>query len=42
MVRTNSVKLTVIDAIAYRQKLPAGASGIVIIRKGVKQAGIII
>ncbi|MBP5666282.1 MAG: hypothetical protein J6X87_08380 [Clostridia bacterium] len=40
MVRTNSVKLTVIDAIAYRQKLPAGGSGIVIIRKGVKQAGI--
>ena len=33
MVRTNSVKLNVIDAITYRQKLPAGSSGIVIIRK---------
>ena len=42
MERTNSVKLTVIDAIAYRQMLSAGASGIVIIRKGVKLAVIII
>ena len=40
MVRTNTVKLTVIDAAAYRQKLPSGGSGIVILKVGVKQPGI--
>lgn len=33
MIRTNVVKLSVIKGIAYRQKLPAGGSGIVIIRE---------
>ena len=40
MVRTNVVPLSVIKAIAYRQKLPAGGSGIVIIREDSAQPGI--
>lgn len=33
MIRTNTVKLSVINAVAYRQKLPSGGSAVVIIRK---------
>lgn len=40
MVRTETVNLTVIPAIAYRQKLTAGGSGIVILRSDAKQPGI--
>ena len=40
MVRTNVVTLTVIDGIAYRQKLLAGGSGIVILREDAAQPGI--
>jgi hypothetical protein len=40
MIRTNVVSLSVINAIAYRQKLPAGGSGIVIIREDSAQPGI--
>lgn len=40
MVRTNVVNLTVIDAIAYRHKLPGGNTGIVIYRAGISQPGI--
>ncbi|MBQ4384173.1 MAG: hypothetical protein II795_06805, partial [Firmicutes bacterium] len=40
MIRTNVVTLSVIDAIAYRRKLPSGGSGIVIIREGAEQPGI--
>lgn len=40
MIRTETVMLTVIPATAYRQKLPAGGSGIVILRKGSSQPGI--
>ena len=40
MIRTNVVKLTVIPAIAYRQKLPSGGSGIVILRAESSQPGI--
>lgn len=40
MIRTDSVKLTVIDAEAYRQKLTSGGSGIMIIRKDASQPGI--
>lgn len=40
MVRTNVVTLSVIKGIAYRQKLPSGGSGIVIIREDVAQPGI--
>lgn len=40
MIRTSSVRLTVIDAEAYRQKLTSGGSGIVIIRKDTAQPGI--
>lgn len=40
MIRTNVVELTVIPAVAYRQKLPSGGSGITILRYGEKQPGI--
>ena len=40
MIRTNVVKLSVIKAVAYRQKLMKGGSGIVIIREGEAQPGI--
>ena len=40
MIRTKVVDLTTIKGIAYRQKLPAGGSGIVILREGVAQPGI--
>lgn len=40
MIRTDVVTLSVIDAIAYRRKLPSGGSGIVIIREGAEQPGI--
>lgn len=40
MIRTNIVTLTVIPAVAYRQKLTSGGSGIVIMRPEVKQPGI--
>lgn len=40
MIRTDVVQLTVIPAVAYRQKLYAGGSGIVIVRDGGVQPGI--
>ena len=40
MIRTSVVELTTIPAIAYRQKLAAGGSGITICRYGEKQVGI--
>ena len=40
MIRTSAVKLTVIPAVAYRQKLTAGGSGIMILRPDYKQPGI--
>ena len=40
MIRTSAVKLTVIPAVAYRQKLMAGGSGIMILRPDYKQPGI--
>ena len=40
MIRTETVTLTIIPAVAYRQKLTAGGSGIVILRKNAKQPGI--
>lgn len=40
MIRTNIVKLTTIPAIAYRQKLPSGGSGVTILKYGVEQPGI--
>lgn len=40
MIRTKVVELTQIKGIAYRQKLPSGGSGIVILREGVAQPGI--
>ncbi|MBR0159587.1 MAG: hypothetical protein IJM24_11000 [Clostridia bacterium] len=40
MIRTNIVKLSVIDAVAYRQRLKKGGAGIVVIREGTKQPGI--
>ena len=40
MIRTAVVTLTVIPAVAYRQKLTSGGSGIVIIREDSKQPGI--
>lgn len=39
MIRTNSVKLTVIPALAYRQKLSAGDSSIVVLRADSTQPG---
>lgn len=40
MIRTSIVTLNVVPAIAYRQKLPAGGSGIVILRGDSAQPGI--
>ena len=40
MIRTEIVTLTLLPGIAYRQKLTAGGSGIVIMREGTKQPGI--
>lgn len=40
MIRTSVVELTTVPAVAYRQKLPAGGSGITICRYGEKQVGI--
>lgn len=40
MIRTDTVELTVIPAVAYRRKLPAGGSGIMILRYDSKQPGI--
>ena len=40
MVRTDIVNLTVIKAIAFRQKLMAGGSGVTILRYDFKQPGI--
>ena len=40
MIRTNVVTLTSIKGIAYRQKLPSGGSGIVILREDSAQPGI--
>ena len=40
MIRTSTVELTVIPGVAYRQKLPAGGSGVTILRYGEKQCGI--
>ena len=40
MMRTNVVKLETIKAFAYRQKLKAGDSGIIIVRPDVKQPGL--
>ena len=40
MIRTSVVELTSIPAVASRQKLPAGGSGITLCRYGEKQVGI--
>jgi len=40
MIRTSVVELTTVPAVAYRQKLPTGGSGITICRYGEKQVGI--
>ncbi|MBO4361047.1 MAG: hypothetical protein J5822_09245 [Eubacteriaceae bacterium] len=40
MIRTDTVSLTKADAVAYRQKLPAGGSGIVVVRSDCPQPGI--
>ena len=40
MIRTNVVRLSVIPAIAFRQKLPSGGSGIVILREEASQPGL--
>ncbi|MBR5754907.1 MAG: hypothetical protein IKX97_03675 [Erysipelotrichaceae bacterium] len=40
MIRTNTVKLSVIKAMAFRQKLASGGSGITIIRPDYSQPGI--
>lgn len=40
MIRTNTVTLTVIPALAYRHKLKDGGSGITILRADYKQPGI--
>ena len=40
MIRTSVVELTTIPAVAYRQKLAAGGSGITICRYGEKQCGL--
>ena len=40
MIRTNVVSLSSIAGIAYRQKLPSGGAGIVILREGSAQPGI--
>ena len=40
MIRTETVTLTVIEAVAFRQKLKAGGSGITILRYDIAQPGI--
>ncbi len=40
MIRTDVVNLTVIEAVAFRQKLMAGGSGVTILRYDVSQPGI--
>ena len=40
MIRTNTVELKTIDAVAYREKLRDGSSSIVIVRYDTKQPGI--
>lgn len=40
MIRTDVVNLTVIEAVAFRQKLTAGGSGITILRYDMNQPGI--
>lgn len=40
MVRTETVELTTVKAVAYRQKLKSGGSGVVIIREDSSQPGI--
>ena len=40
MIRTDIVVLSVIKGVAYRQKLPSGGSGVVIIREDAAQPGI--
>lgn len=40
MIRTNYVKLTTIPAVAYRQKLSSGGSGVTIVRADYDQPGI--
>ena len=40
MIRTETVALTVIEAVAFRQKLKAGGSGITILRYDIAQPGI--
>ena len=40
MIRTDTVDLTVIPAVAYRQKLTSGGSGVTILRYDTKQPGI--
>ncbi len=40
MIRTEVVKLTVIPAVAYRQKLPSGDTGVTVLREGAKQPGL--
>lgn len=40
MIRTEIVNLTVIEAVAFRQKLTAGGSGVTILRHDIDQPGI--
>jgi len=40
MIRTSSVKLTTLPAVAYREKLAKGGSGVVIVRSDASQPGI--
>ena len=40
MIRTNFVSLCTCNGVAYREKLPAGGSRVVILQVGVKQPGI--
>ena len=40
MIRTDLVTLTAIPAAAYRQKLPSGGSGVVIVRRDAAQPGL--
>lgn len=40
MIRTNSVTLSTLPAVAYRQKLPSGGASVVIVRSDATQPGI--
>ena len=40
MIRTDIVKLTVIEAVAFRQKLMAGGAGVTVLRYDTAQPGI--